>query len=214
VQSYRLRVGLPSFAIAERDSTPIVSRGAKGGVVIARADWLKHLEEAERFRRLAETTHDPALRQKLLAIAELHGSIARGLRPAPSAAAATDLANQPDRDYELELIGGREESLALLLRAASDIEAVRIAFALQEACSDFYSDFELSQATRRVAAFGSNSARRHRLLHLLGERALKQLLELENLLVGSGSPFTASRTLRQHQQQLCWKLRLLGASDP
>jgi hypothetical protein len=47
-----------------------------------------HRGEAERFRRLAETTTDESLRAKLTRIADLHTKVANGLQKAMSEATA------------------------------------------------------------------------------------------------------------------------------
>jgi hypothetical protein len=156
---------------------------------------------------------DPLLRQKLCRIAELHGGIAKRLKTVSRPAARTAPVSEQEKDYELELIGDRGGRLTLAFRGTSDIDAVRVAHALQEACSEFYSNFKLSQATRRVAVSSPRRPDGRRSLHLMGERALKELLDLEDFLTGSGLPVAESRTLLQHQQQLRWRLRLLGSSE-
>jgi hypothetical protein len=52
-----------------------------------------HRGEAKRFRRLAETTTDGLIKEKLIKIADLHAKIAHGLQEAPSMSAALDKAS-------------------------------------------------------------------------------------------------------------------------
>lgn len=118
----------------------------------------RHQREAERFQRLSELAVEPLLRQKLARIAELHRRISEQLdaietsrdqRPAPRARRL--VSSDRTGRYELRFLNGREPLFAHEIRAESDIVALRIAFALQDACSDIYQNFELWQGPRRIA---------------------------------------------------------------
>jgi hypothetical protein len=118
----------------------------------------RHRREAERFQRLSELSLEPVLRQKLARIAELHRRIAEQLdalelnrdQQPPPRARRLSPGDRTGR-YELRFLNGREPIFSHEIHAESDIVALRIAFALQDACADLYRNFELWQGLRRIA---------------------------------------------------------------
>jgi len=171
----------------------------------------RHRREAERFRRLADLSVNPALKSVLIDIAGLHRRIADQLIAYRSAEgqdsalnpAGTGTESQGRRIYQLRLIERSGAALLNIVEADSDITALRIAYVVQDACSDVYTDFELWQESRFIAR-GSDGRGAGRRQEILAVTSIMQdsVLRTEELLLNSGRAIASSRKLLEATQRL------------
>jgi hypothetical protein len=165
----------------------------------------RHRREAERFQRLSGLAQGPSLRQTLSRIAELHRRIAEQLealesseeRRMPSRTLRVGHADRTGR-YELRILDGRQPMFSHEIRADSDIAALQIAFAVQDACSDLYQEFELWQGPRRIARTSdARGVKRRRQLPEFTAAMQEVILEaMQALLHSSGAARSAEAAER------------------
>jgi hypothetical protein len=152
-----------------------------------------HRREAERFDRLSKMASDPELKAKLSHVALLHSRIADEL-----AAAGRDKVRcraKPARHYEARLIC-EDGAVTATVDADSDIQALRICYALHDACADLCDRFELRDGPRLIAKSGDRrSVRRPNGSEALDAQSQAEVLKLEELLLDSQRAIASSRRL-------------------
>jgi hypothetical protein len=155
-----------------------------------------HRREAARFFRLAELTRDPSLKQKLGKIATRHDRIALQLQAAEAAAPVQGNGERTVESYRLYFIEAGHFAATHDFEAETDVAALAVAYALQEACSDFYNHFELWQGSRVIARSADRRGPK-RLPHLAEITAQMQerVLQTEEILLQSREAIAGSRKL-------------------
>ena len=112
-----------------------------------------HRREARRFLKLAELTPNVALKQRLMNTVQFHRRTANSLDALGGSEATQGWTFPPSghresTPYCLHLVNGPHPACIQELSADNDGTAIAIAFALHDACSDFFPHFELRQGTR------------------------------------------------------------------
>jgi hypothetical protein len=160
-----------------------------------------HRREAARFLRLAELSRDSSLRHKLSKIAARHQRIALQLDNGEAAKPVQDDGwRQGDErvmeSYRLYFVESGHFAAAHDFEAETDVTALAVAYALQEACSDFYEHFELWQGSRIIARSADRRGPK-RLPHLdeITAQMQERVLQTEETLLESRQAIAASRKL-------------------
>jgi hypothetical protein len=154
-----------------------------------------HRREAERFYRLSKITSDPELKAKLLRVALAHNRIASDLDALQSGQAAPRAT--PARRYEARLIC-KDETFTAIVDADSDIQALKICYALHDACADLCDRFELRDGPRLIVKSGDGrSVRRPQGSRALDVKSQREVLRLEELFLDGRRVIANSHRLRE-----------------
>jgi hypothetical protein len=160
-----------------------------------------HRREAARFLRLAELSRDTSLKQKLSKIADRHRRIALQLEDTQGSGPITENGWRPEPEHTLEsyrlyFVEAGHFAAVHDFEAETDVAALAVAYAIQEACSDLYEHFELWQGSRIIARSADRRGPK-RLPHLDDITAQMQdrVLQTEQALLESRQAIAASRRL-------------------
>jgi hypothetical protein len=180
------------------------------GAMGEQPEWLRHRIEAERFQRLSGMSPDPKVKVRLAEIARYHERIADRLRALSNGMAhrlmdrqGSSSAKQPRHVYRLHLLRHGGSDLTLSIEAASDGEALRIAWLLQDACAECYENFELRQHERCIAkSWDRRTAQRPANLNEITSSVQAVALQLEETLLSSRLAVAESRKLLKATAEL------------
>jgi hypothetical protein len=164
-----------------------------------------HRREAVRYARLAELTDEPSLKQKLNRIAALHERVAIELGVVEGIRRSQQTGER--EPYRLYFHHGKDRIAIHAFEAETDIAALALAYALQEACSDLCDRFELWRGLRIIARSADRRGTK-RLPHLEEIAAQMQatVLEQQRQLLRSRQVISKSRKLLVAMEQLRSKL--------
>jgi hypothetical protein len=176
-----------------------------------------HRREAARYFRLAELSHESAVKQQLARIAGLHmrfsaeieataraGNEPNGSRP--------NLAGRAQHPYRLLLLGCGQVGAVHDFQADTDIAALALAIDLSDACSDLYDRFELWQDLRLIcrSADGRGPKRPPHFREITAQMQ-ESVLQSQETLLRSCHAIAQSRKLLIATERL--RLHLTGRPD-
>jgi hypothetical protein len=164
-------------------------------------------ERARELQQAANESEDPRHRRKLLEealkVAQQAEAMARR-----SGAMPPDFTRS---SYTLYLIAGGHFADARHFTVGSDEAAMAVAYAVQDACSEFYQDFELWQGSRRVVGHVQRGdQRRPDGAAEIAAAAQQQVVEIEESLISSRRCLAESSRLLAATEQLRNRLRQDG----
>jgi hypothetical protein len=154
-----------------------------------------HRREALRYGRLSAAARDPLLKAKLAQVALTHTHIANDLRTEGFKTTAKSPAQAQDSRYEIRLTCGRGEVTAPI-EAEADIDALRICWAVHDACSDVSEKFELWRGPRLMAkSHDGRGVRRPKEIPALSGKSQESMLATAELLLQSTHAIAQSMRL-------------------
>jgi hypothetical protein len=160
-----------------------------------------HRREALRYGRLSAAARDPLLKAKLAQVALKHAQIADDLRTEQLLTAKSPAPAQETR-YEIRLTCSRGE-IAAPIEAEADIDALRICWAVHDACSDLSEKFELWRGPRLIAkSHDGRGVRRPNEIPALNGKSQESVLATEEHLLRSMHAIAQSTRLLEATKRM------------
>jgi hypothetical protein len=161
-----------------------------------------HRREALRYGRLSAAARDPLLKAKLAQVALAHARIADALGTERFKPIAKSPAQAQDSRYEIRLICGHGKVTAPI-EAETDIDALRICWAVHDACSDVSEKFELWRGPRLIAkSHDGRGVRRPNEIPTLNGKSQESVLATEELLLRSTHAIAQSTRLLEATRRM------------